>query len=436
MLNTNLEYTQEVGGKKLVKAGIKFPQALIALNSRNFRFFWLGQLISLTGTWMQSTGQDWLVLQLTHSAWLLGVVGALQFLPVLLLSLFSGVIADKFPKKKLLIGTQISSLTLATVLCILVLTGTVQLWHIFILATLLGITNSLDMPVRQSFVVEMVGRDTLPNAIALNSTSFNLARIIGPSIAGLLIGWFSGSEAPLFFFNALSFIPVIFGLYLIRSSELHNQPSKQMQAQKQGTFKSLGEGLSYIVRVPAIFMIIAIVGVISLFGINFNIILPLFASTVLNAGPQGYGFLSAAFGFGALLAAVWLAWTNKQANVTQLVISALLFGITEAIFAISHLYILSILFIAVVGFNQISFSARANSMLQAVTPNHLRGRIMSVYTIVFVGTTPIGNLAIGALSNAFGASIALLAGAIPCIIAAIAAWCVRKPAEKSINETH
>ncbi len=430
MPTTDLEVTQEVVRGKV---GFKFPRALIALNSRNFRLFWLGQLISLTGTWMQSTGQDWLVLQMTHSAWLLGVVGALQFLPVLLLSLFSGVIADKFPKKKLLIGTQIASLILAAVLCLLVVTGTVQLWHIFILAALLGITNSLDMPVRQSFMVEMVGKDTLPNAIALNSTSFNLARIIGPSIAGLLISWLG--EAPLFFLNAISFLPVLYGLYLIRSSELHNQPSRQAPIQKQGTFKSLGEGLSYIVKVPAIFMIIAIVGVISLFGINFNVVLPLFADTVLKVGAQGYGFLSSTFGFGALLAAVWLAWSNKQATMTQLIISALLFAITEALFAISHLYILSLILIAIVGFNQISFSAKANSMLQAVTPNHLRGKIMSVYTIVFVGTTPIGNLAIGALSNVFGASIALLAGAIPCIIAATAAWCTRKPAEKSIKET-
>jgi MFS family permease len=429
---TDVECTQEVLKEKQGKTGFKFPRALIALTSRNFRIFWLGQLISLTGTWMQSTGQDWLVLKLTHSAWLLGVVGALQFLPVLLLSLFSGVIADKFPKKNLLIGTQIASLTLAAVLCVLVFTGTVQLWEIFILASLLGITNSLDMPVRQAFVVEMVGRDTLPNAIALNSTAFNLARIVGPSVAGILIGWLG--EAPLFLLNAVSFLPVIYGLYLMRSSELHHQPSRQESAPKQGTLKSLGEGLSYIVHVPAIFMIIAIVGVISLFGINFNVVLPLFADTVLNVGAQGYGFLSSTFGFGALLAAVWLAWTNKQATVTQLLVSGLLFGITEALFAISHLYILSLVFIAVVGFTQISFSAKANSMLQAVTPNHLRGRIMSVYTIVFVGTTPIGNLAIGALSNTFGASIALLAGAIPCIIAAIVAWCVKKPAEKSIKE--
>jgi MFS family permease len=433
MVTTDLNHTQDTASKPQKQPKSSFPRALIALNSRNFRLFWFGQLLSLIGTWMQTTGQDWLVLQLTHSAWLLGVVGALQFLPVLLFSLFSGVIADRFPKRRLLICTQIASMTLAIVLCILVFTGTVQIWHIFILASLLGMTNSLDMPVRQSFVVEMVGKETLPNAIALNSSSFNLARIIGPSIAGILISWFG--EAPLFLINAISFIPVLYSLYLMRSTELYNQPLRQAQQQKQGTFKSLGEGLSYITRVPVVFMIITLVGVVSLFGINFNVVLPLFADTVLKVGSQGYGFISSAFGFGALVSAIWLAWSNKPASIKQLLISALLFGIIEGLFAISHLYILSLLLIAVVGFTLIAFSARANSMLQAVTPNHLRGRIMSVYTIVFAGTTPIGNLFIGALASVFGAAIALLAGAVPCIIAAVTAWCMRKPVEKSMKET-
>lgn len=430
MTAIDLNHSQEIIKEQRPKPRYRYPRALIALNSRNFRLFWFGQLVSLIGTWMQTTGQDWLVLQITHSAWLLGVVGALQFLPILLFSLFSGVIADRVPKKKLLVCTQISSMTLAAILCILVFTGTVQIWQIFILASLLGITNSLDMPVRQSFVVEMVGKDTLPNAIALNATSFNLARIIGPSIAGILISLFG--EAPLFLINTISFIPVLYSFYLMHSSELFNQPSKQTQ--QQGTFKSLNEGLSYIVRVPVVFMLIALVGVVSLFGINFNVVLPLFADTVLKVGSQGYGFISSAFGLGALLSAVWIAWSNKAATMNQLLIGALLFAVTEALFAISHVYILSLIFIAVVGFNQISFTARANSMLQAVTPNHLRGRIMSVYTIVFAGTTPIGNLFIGAFASAFGASIALIAGAAPCIVAAIVAWCVRKPVEKSMKE--
>src|SRR6266851_3063374 len=196
-------------------------RTFLALRHRNFRLFWFGQLISLIGTWMQSIGQAWLVLELTHSAWLLGVVGALQFLPVMLLSLFGGVLADRLPKRKVLLFTQSFAALQATVLWVLLATGEVQLWHVLVLASLLGLTNALDMPTRQAFVVEMVGRDDLPNAIALNSSLFNLARIVGPGIGGIIIAWVG--VAPLFLLNALSFIPVIIGLALIKLGGLYAQ---------------------------------------------------------------------------------------------------------------------------------------------------------------------------------------------------------------------
>src|SRR5216684_143232 len=195
-----------------------FLRAFLALRHRNYRLFWFGQMISLIGTWMQSIGQAWLVLELTHSAWLLGVVGALQFLPVMLLSLFGGVLADRLPKRKVLLFTQSFAALQATVLWVLLATGEVQLWHVLVLATLLGLTNSLDMPTRQAFVVEMVGREDLPNAIALNSSLFNMARILGPGLGGLLIAWLG--VAPLFLLNAISFLPVIAGLFMIRDKEL------------------------------------------------------------------------------------------------------------------------------------------------------------------------------------------------------------------------
>src|SRR5207237_9823365 len=188
-------------------------RTFVALRHRNFRLFWFGQLISLMGTWMQTIGQAWLVLQLTHSAWLLGIVGALQFLPVMLLSLFGGVLADRLPKRTVLLFTQSFAMLQAAVLWTLVATGEVRLWHVLVLATLLGLTNAIDMPTRQAFVVEMVGREDLPNAIALNSSLFNLARIVGPGIGGLIIAW--AGVAPLFLLNAISFIPVIIGLALI-----------------------------------------------------------------------------------------------------------------------------------------------------------------------------------------------------------------------------
>ena len=399
-----------------------------ALRHRNFRLFWSGQLISLIGTWMQTTGQSWLVLQLTHSAWILGIVGALQFLPMLLFSLFGGVIADRLPKRRMLLVTQLASLLLAATLWLLVFTGVVQLWHVFILATLLGITNAFDMPTRQSFVVEMVGREDLPNAVALNSSIFNMARIIGPGIAGLLIAWLG--EGPLFLLNAVSFIPVIISLFMIHEHEL--RVHHVAKAAQQGTLKSLREGLSYVAHTPVVLLIIATVGLVSLFGINFNVTLPLIADGVLKIGPQGFGFLSSAFGLGSLLSALWLAWKNNQPGITSIIVACLFFAVFEALFAISHWYILSLVLIALVGFAQIAFSAKANATLQTVTPDHLRGRIMSVYIIVFAGTTPIGNLFTGGVAHIAGASVALLAGALVSLAAAAAAWFLRHPAEKSL----
>src|SRR5215831_12589142 len=256
-----LEKEQQVNG---------LLRTFIALRHRNFRLFWFGQLISLIGTWMQSIGQAWLVLQLTHSAWLLGIVGALQFLPVMLLSLFGGVLADRFPKRRVLLFTQSFAMAQAAVLWILVATGHVQIWEVLVLASLLGLTNSFDMPTRQAFVVEMVGREDLPNAIALNSSIFNMARVIGPGLGGLIIAFLG--IAPLFLLNAISFVPVIVGLALIRMNELHAQAKHtetRTETSKQSTFQSLREGLTYVVHTPSVLLIIAVIGAISLFGINF-----------------------------------------------------------------------------------------------------------------------------------------------------------------------
>ena len=408
-------------------------RTFVALRHRNFRLFWFGQLISLIGTWMQSIGQAWLVLQLTHSAWLLGVVGALQFLPVMLLSLFGGVLADRLPKRKVLLFTQSFAMLQAAVLWILVASGHVQIWEVLVLASLLGLTNSLDMPTRQAFVVEMVGREDLPNAIALNSSVFNMARIVGPGLGGLIIAFLG--IAPLFLLNAISFVPVIIGLALIRMNELHalaKRSTKSGETSKQSTLQSLREGLSYVVHTPSVLLIIAVIGVISLFGINFNVILPLFATDVLHSGALGFGFLSAAFGLGALFSGLWLAWGNRKPSVQYLLIAALAFSVLEIFFAFSHLYVLSLILIAAVGFAMIAFSANSNTALQTVTPDHLRGRVMSVYMLVFAGSVPLGNLFTGGLAHLYGAPISLLVGACLSLIAAIVGWILRSPAEKSL----
>ncbi len=412
-------------------------RAFVALHHRNFRLFWFGQLISLIGTWMQTTAQAWLVLELTHSAWWLGIVGALQFLPVMFFALFGGVLADRLPKRTVLLFTQTSAMTLAFILWILVATGEVRIWHVLILASLLGITNALDMPTRQAFVVEMVGRSDLPNAIALNSSLFNMARIIGPGIGGILIAWLG--VAPLFLLNAISFIAVIIGLAMIDLKQLHTHVAN-LKAVKGGaiakprTLESLREGLVYSWRTPSILLIIAVLGVISLFGINFNVVLPLFATEVLNVGAVGFGFISSAFGVGSLIAALWLAWGNNKPSISQLLVGATAFCIFEALFAISQWYLLSLALIAAVGFAQIVLSALSNTTLQTVAPDHLRGRVMSAYMLVFAGTTPLGNLFTGGLAHFFGAPIALLVDALLSLVAAICGWIYRKPAEKSLAE--
>jgi MFS family permease len=410
-------------------------RTFVALRHRNFRLFWFGQLISLIGTWMQSIGQAWLILQLTHSAWLLGVVGALQFLPVMLLSLFGGVLADRFPKRRVLLFTQSFAMLQASVLWILVASGHIQVWEVLVLASLLGLTNSFDMPTRQAFVVEMVGREDLPNAVALNSSIFNLARVIGPGLGGLIIAFLG--IAPLFLLNAISFVPVIIGLALIRMSELHalaKHSTRSGETSKQSTLQSLREGLEYVVRTPSILLIITVIGAISLFGINFNVILPLFATDVLHSGAMGFGLLSAAFGLGALCSALWLAWGNRKPSVHYLLIAALAFSVLEILFAFSHLFVLSLVLIASVGFAMIAFSANSNTALQTVTPDHLRGRVMSVYMVVFAGSVPLGNLFTGGLAHVYGAPIALLAGGCLSMVAALVGWILRSPAEKSLAE--
>ncbi len=410
-------------------------RTFVALRHRNFRLFWFGQLISLIGTWMQSIGQAWLVLQITHSAWLLGVVGALQFLPIMLFSLFGGVLADRLPKRKVLLFTQSFAMLQATVLWILVVSGHVQIWEVLVLASLLGLTNSLDMPTRQSFVVEMVGREDLPNAIALNSSVFNMARVVGPGLGGLIIAFLG--IAPLFLLNAISFVPVIVGLSLIRMNELHavaKRSTTSGETSKQSTLQSLREGLSYVAHTPSVLLIITVIGVVSLFGINFNVILPLFATDVLHSGALGFGFLSAAFGLGSLVSALWLAWGNRKPSVQYLLIAALAFSVLEIFFALSHLFVLSLILIAAVGFAMIAFSANSNTALQTVTPDHLRGRVMSVYMVVFAGSVPLGNLFTGGLAHLYGAPIALLVGACLSLVAAFVGWILRSSAEKSLAE--
>jgi len=404
-----------------------------ALRHRNYRLFFFGQMISQIGTWMQTTAQAWLVLELTHSALLLGLVVVLQYLPVMVFSLFGGVLADRVPKRTLLLVTQSVALVQAAILWILVVTGTVQIWHIMLLAALLGITNALDTPTRQAFVGEMVGREDLPNGIALNSSLVNIARVLGPGLGGVLIALLG--VAPLFLLNTISFIAVIIGLVMIDSRTLHALPGRRTDAKKLGTFQSVREGLSYVWHMPTVLLVIGVIGVIVLFGVNFNVMLPLFAADVFHTGPVGYGFISAAYGLGALFSALWVARGNHTPSIRSLLVAAFAFSVLEIAFALSHVYILSFPLLAGVGFAQIVMSTTANTTIQTVTPNHLRGRVISVYLLVYAGSLPLGNLLARGLTTLFGAPIAFLIGGSLCFVTAIIGWLLRKPAEKSLVES-
>ncbi len=358
-------------------------------------------------------------------------MGALQFLPVLFLTLFGGVLADRLPKRKVLVFTQTSLALQAATLCLLVFTGRIEIWQIYLLAVLYGLTNALDMPTRLAFFVEMAGRESLPNAVALNSSAFNMSRIVGPGIAGLIIAQFG--EGPLFLVNALSFVPVIIGLLMIDAKKLYIRHI-EAETTPSGTLRSLREGLMYVRQTPAIFLIIVVVGLVSLFGINFNVTLPLVA-TALHVGSEGFGFISSVFGFGALVAALWLAWGNRRPNLSRMLIFAILFSIALGLFGLSQWYPLSLLLAALTGFMLISFTALANTTLQTLSPDSLRGRVMGVYMLVFNGSTPIGNLFIGGLANSFGISIALTSSAILSLIAAVVAWFHRASAVEDMAHT-
>ena len=409
-------------------------QAFASLRHRNFRLFWFGQMISLIGTWMQSIGQAWLVLELTHSAWQLGLVGALQALPILLFSIFGGVFADRWPKRRLLLLTQSASLIQAALLWLLVAAGTIQIWQLYVLALLLGLTNSLGRPASRAFVVELVGREGLPNAAALNSSLSSLARIVGPGLAGIIIA--ASGVSMLFLLNALSFFPVIVGLVMMNSHELYAQARTSSSAsERQKTWASLREGVTYVWRTPAILLVILVVGLVLLFGSNFNVVLPLFATDVLHKGATGFGFLSAATGIGALLSALWLAWGNQAPSIRRLLVITLVFGVLEVAFAVSRIYLLSLVLIASVGFSEEAFAVQGMTALQTIAPDHLRGRVMSVQVLFFDGSLPLGYILMGGLSGLWGAPIAMLIGALLSLLVTGAGWLGRHSVEKVPQES-
>ena len=385
-----------------------------ALDVRNYRLFWIGQLISLTGTWMQTTAQAWLVIQLTKSPFALGLVTTLQFLPIMLLSLVGGVITDRMPKHRLLTVTQTLALIQAAIFGTLVALGVIQLWHIYLLALIQGTINAIDNPSRQAFVPELVGREYLVNAVALNSMLFNGARIIGPALAGVVIARIG--IAPTLFLNALSFVAVIAGLLMMDPSQFFAGPRQAAGPVRQ----RLVEGLSYVWRTPEVLLIMLVVAAIGTFGYNFSVVLPLLAGFVLHTSATGFGGLSAFLGIGSLLAAVTTAYARKV-TARRLLIGSACFSILLAAVAFSTNFTLSAALLVALGFAGIIFATTANTLLQLTVPDVLRGRVMSLYILLFAGSTPIGGFLIGTLSNIIGVSWTLFVCAVLCLVGVLGA---------------
>ncbi len=393
-----------------------------ALRFRNFKLFWWGQVISVTGTFMQSTAQQWLVLTLTRNPLALGVTGALQFGPSLVLGPFAGAVIDRYPRRSILVGTQISSGVLAAALWLLTLSGLVQLWQVYLLALLLGLVTALDNPTRQAFVSEMVPSSHLLNAISLNSVQFNVARIVGPAVAGGLIALLG---IPLMFLlNALSFIAVLIGLWLMRVKDLYITPRR---ADATRGLRAMSDGVRFIwadrdVRIT--FLLITVVGTL---GFNFNVLLPLLATVKLHAGPQEFGMLTSALGAGALAGALFLARRGGKPTHFIMAGTAALFGLLEALAGQTSTLIITLVVIAATGAMMSTFSASANTTVQLSAPAEMRGRVMSVYTMIFIGSTPIGNLATSAIAAKYGTSASFVFTGLPCIVAAaVAAWLWRR----------
>ena len=388
-----------------------------ALRQRNYRLFWLGQLISVTGTFMQGTAQQWLVLTLTSNPLALGIVGALQWGPLIVP--FGGAISDRWPRRSVLVVTQICSGILACALFGLTATHQIQLWELYLLALLLGLVNAVDMPARQAFVSELVSKDHLLNAVSLNSVQFNAARIAGPALAGILIAVLG--VPPLFLLNAISYIAAIVGLLLMRASELVPVPTLARAENLAARVRALGDGGRFVWRSQELLVTFLLLGVIGTLGFNFSVLLPLEAHDALHAGPQIFGLLTSALGIGALLGALWLARRTGAPSNRLLVATAAIFGVFEASVALSHSIPLTLLLIAMTGFAMTSFSASANTRTQLASPPEIRGRVMSVYTMLFVGTTPLGNLLVSEVASIGGVPWSFVISGLPCLLVAIVA---------------
>ncbi|HLI61874.1 MAG TPA: MFS transporter [Terriglobales bacterium] len=390
----------------------KLALAVRALRHRNFQLFFAGQLISLIGTWMQTIAQSWLVYRMTNSAFLLGLVGFAGQIPVFIMAPVGGIVADRNNRRRVVIGTQTSSMILAGILAALTLSHRVQVWQIMVLAMGLGVVNAFDIPARQAFLIDMVGREDLINAIALNSSMFNGARIIGPAIAGILVA--SIGEGWCFFANAVSYLAVIAGLLLMRIE----RPATL--ATSGSPLENIIEGFAFVRNTAPIRAILLLLGLVSLVGMPYAVLMPIFADKVLHGGARGLGILMCATGVGALLGAASMAARVGVRGLGKLIaVCAGGFGLSLILFASSRIFWLSTLLLVPVGFFMMVQMASSNTLIQAMVPDALRGRVMAVYSMMFMGMAPLGALSAGAMAHPLGAPWTVALGGIACIAGAV-----------------
>ena len=385
---------------------------LRAFRHRNYQLYFGGQLVSLTGTWMQSVAQSWLVYRLTGSAVMLGLVGFAGQIPVFVLASVGGAVADGRDRHRILVVTQTCAMALALALAALTLAGRVEVWHVFAFAAANGLVNSFDIPTRQAFVVDMVGREDLMNAIALNSSMFNGARVVGPAVAGLLVAWVG--EGWCFLFNGVSYVAVVAGLLAMRVGA-------RPRARSEGSvLANAVEGFRFVARTAPVRALLMLLGLVSLMGMPYAVLMPIFADRILGGGAGGLGLLMGASGVGALAGALSLAARRGLRGLGRWVaLSSAGFGVALILFSQSRTFWLSALLLVPVGFAFMIQMASSNTLVQAMVPDHLLGRVMAVYSMVFMGMAPFGALLAGALANRVGAPTTLVIGGTVCIAGAV-----------------
>lgn len=375
----------------------KLQDTFISLKHADFRYFLSGQLISLMGTMVQNTALSWYVYKLTNSPFLLGLLGVFQYAPVLLMTLIGGVIVERHSKRKILIVTQFSYMVQAFILTLVVYSGESKYWILALLAAVNGSITSLDMPTRQSFFIEFVGKRDLPNAISLNSTVFNMSRIVGPAFAGIIMNKFGVLQC--FLINAISFIPVIYGVFKIKAQ---GNP-KKLSDRNSGIFKELKDGILYTVKKRTLISTFLVMGVVCTFAFNSNVIIPVFAKEVMNGGASEYSFLLSIMGMGSLFGAMFMANTGRRLKINHyLIINSVILGILQIITVFTSNYILISLMLLFIGFFGLTFLNKANSTLQFNTEDGYRGRVMSIYAFLNIGSTPLGNAFVGFIMEKFG----------------------------------